>query len=165
MIAYRLHRDQCASRFNFCDPSNRTQLPMNSAHPRYPRDAMEAWLRRSGQTREDNSASSPLDAALNTLIDIVFFASLENEEGSPIRVRVVYHEQGIDGLRNVKEVNLVAGGHGTIPAWQILPLEQADGVTDLTVKTLAKIAPAASLPRAAVVVGSRNGQFEIQGLA
>lgn len=138
---------------------------MNSAHPRYPRDAMEAWLRRSGQTREDNSASSPLDAALNTLIDIVFFASLENEEGSPIRVRVVYHEQGIDGLRNVKEVNLVAGGHGTIPAWQILPLEQADGVTDLTVKTLAKIAPAASLPRAAVVVGSRNGQFEIQGLA
>lgn len=127
----------------------------------YPREAIEAWLRSSGHITRGKSDLHPLDE----LIDIVFFASLEKEESAPTHVRVVYHEHGVEGLKNLEEARFVANGQTTMPAWQVLEFEPADGVTDLTVKTLAKIAPAASLPRTAVVVGSKGGQLKIEGLA
>lgn len=134
---------------------------MSNARPQYPRECLTAWLRSLGDAQDGKESQEPLAE----LIDVVFFASLEKEEGTPIRVRVVYHEQGIEGLRDVNEARLVGGAQGTTPAWQILPFEHASGVTDLTVKALAKIASAANLPRTAVVVGPSQGKLEIQGVA
>lgn len=127
----------------------------------YPREAIEAWLRSLGRTIRGKRALHPLDE----LIDIVFFASLEKEEGAATNVRVVYHKDGIQGLKLLEEARFLADGQTTMPAWQVLEFKQARGATDLTVKTLAKIAPAAMLPRTAVVIGFKNGKLKIEGLA
>ncbi len=127
----------------------------------YPRDSLKVWLRSRGVSQDAYES----DPALLDLVDIVFFASLEREEGVSTRVRVVYHEQGIEGLGRVVEQRFVGGAQGTMPAWQIIPFEHDTGVTDLTVNALAKIAPATNLPRTAVVVGPHYGRLVIQGLA
>lgn len=111
-----------------------------------------------------------MDAAdkklLREIIDTLFFASLGREEGEITRVRVVYHENGIDGLRGVEDVVHLGGGHYPIRAWEVMALNPAQDVTDFTVKALVKIAPAAALPRSAVLVGpSETGRLTILGIA
>lgn len=127
----------------------------------YPQDSLKVWLRSRGVSQDAYES----DPALLELVDIVFFASLETEEGVSTRVRVVYHEHGIEGLGRVVEQRFVGGAQGTMPAWQIIPFELDTGVTDLTVNALTKIAPATNLPRTAVVVGLHHGRLVIQGLA
>ncbi|WP_437326825.1 putative sensor domain DACNV-containing protein [Sorangium sp. So ce381] len=134
---------------------------MSDARLQYPREALKAWLRSIPEAQNDEKNVR----LLGKLIDTVFFASLEKEEGSATRVSVVYHEQGIEGLEQVLEHRFVGVGHRRMPAWQILPFEHGSGVTELNVKTLAKVAPAADLPRTAIVVGLSNGRLVIQGLA
>lgn len=100
------------------------------------------------------------------LIDMLFFASLGKEEGAPTRVRILYHDNVIEKLREVRDAVPVADGHLTRHAWEIIPLDPKEGVTEISVEALRKIAPAAELPRAHVIVGPReDGQLAILGIA
>jgi hypothetical protein len=90
---------------------------------------------------------------LRELVDIVFFASLETEEGAQTPVRVVFHLLGAVGLQAVMAQEGFGSARGGTPAWQV-------GVTDCTIKNLVRAAPMAALARTALVVGARPGYSE-----
>lgn len=101
---------------------------------------------------------------LRELVDVVFFASLETEEGAPSAVRVAFHESGAAGVRGVREHEGFGGARWSTSAWQVLPFEPGHGVTDFTIASLVKAAPMAALPRTALIVGASAGTLQIDGL-
>ena len=108
----------------------------------------------------------PEDEPLGQLVDTLFFASLGTEEGEPTRVRIVYHKEGIEQLKRVNDAVPVGGGNKMRPAWEVIPFEASEGITEFSVEDIRKIAPAVDLPRAFVVVGVRaDGHLVIQGVA
>ncbi|WP_437939212.1 putative sensor domain DACNV-containing protein [Sorangium sp. So ce341] len=141
----------------------RLTAPMFSGTLQYPRDALKKWL--SGKPLPRTAVKR-----LQEIVDTIFFASLQKEEGEPTRVRVAYSERGIAGLGDVQDYVHVAGGYYRTAAWEIIPFKDNESVTALSVESLAKIAPAANLSRCVVVVGperggSKRGRLTIQGLA
>ncbi|QAT83149.1 hypothetical protein EJ065_1549 [Corallococcus coralloides] len=127
----------------------------------YPGEALRGWLRQFAKT----PLAEPTLKLLVVLADTVFFASLGREEGEATRVRIAYHAQGLQGLQAVRETVYIGGQKGKRQAWETLPLEAKSSITDFSVEALVKLAPAANLPRMAVVVGPREGKLRIQGLA
>ncbi|WP_158623807.1 putative sensor domain DACNV-containing protein [Corallococcus llansteffanensis] len=127
----------------------------------YPGEALRSWLRQFAKT----PVAEPTLRLLVVLADTVFFASLGREEGEATRVRIAYHAQGLPGLQAVRETVFIGGARGQRQAWETLPLEPKSSITDFSVEALVKLAPAAHLPRTAVVVGPRDGKLRIQGLA
>lgn len=105
------------------------------------------------------------DGILNDIIDALFFASLGEEEGAPTRIRVVYHKDGVEQLLRVRDAVPAAGGYTLRPPWDILPLELKEGVTDFSVETIRKIAPAVVQPRSHIVLASSGDQVIIKGIA
>jgi sensor domain DACNV-containing protein len=131
---------------------------MSDTPLRYPREALRDWWQ---QKNHGKPPSEEEFHPLGELADTLFFASLAKEEGQPTLARIVYHEQGAQGLKTVQEHDSHDSSHGPILAWDVIPIEPIQ----FSVKALVKIAPAANLERTAVVVGSHNGQLYIQGLA
>lgn len=135
--------------------------PMDEPGLQYPGEALRSWLRQFAKT----PVAEPTLRLLVVLADTVFFASLGREEGEATRVRIAYHAQGLPGLQAVRETVFIGGVRGHRQAWETLPLEPKSSITDFSVEALVKLAPAAHLPRTAVVVGPRDGKLRIQGLA
>lgn len=124
----------------------------------YPREALRDWW------QQKNHGKPPSEEALHLLgelADTLFFASLAKEEGQPALVRIVYHEQGAQGLEPVLEHDGYDSSRGPSLAWDVIPFEPIQ----LSVKALVKIAPAANIERTAVVVGPHKDQLHILGLA
>lgn len=106
------------------------------------------------------------DELLGQLIDTLFFAGLGTEEGLPTRVRIVYHEDGVEKLRRATDAVPIGGGYVTRPAWEVLALDTNDNISELSVEDLKKFAPAVSHPTGFVVVGRHAaGHLVIQGVA
>jgi hypothetical protein len=123
---------------------------------KYPREALFRWWRSSGLVPEETHAR-----LMGDLVDTLFFASLAREEGQAALARIVYHEHGIQGLERTREHERDDSSSGPELAWSVIPLNPIR----FTVKALAKLTPAANVPRTAVVVGPRNGELHILGLA
>lgn len=130
----------------------------------YPLEALRLWL--SELKIESGHRGHEQDIEfLEQIVSTVFFAGMGREESQLAHVRIAYHHAGIDGLRGVRDYQHVGGGHYRASAWEILRIENRRSVTDFSVPSLIKIAPAANLPRSAVVVGARNRRLKIQGVA
>lgn len=93
---------------------------------------------------------------LATLADIVFFASLIPEEGEPVRVAVVYHQQGAEGLVSVNNAARLK--------WDVTAFEPST----FTPTKLAKFSRGLEYGAQLVVVGGRDGEgdgLRIEGVA
>jgi hypothetical protein len=135
-----------------------------STSVQYPLEALRLWLSemKIGSSGRDHKKDIEF---LEQIVSTVFFAGMGREESELAHVRIAYHSAGIDGLRNVQDYQHVGGGHYRSSAWEILRIKARKGITNFSVPSLIKIAPAANLPRSAVVVGPRDGRLMIQGLA
>jgi len=121
----------------------------SNERPQYPCEALGSELRE--HWRE--------------IIDTAFFASLGKEEGEPIRVQIVYHQDGLGQLNKVRDQESIADGTMPRAAWQVIPFATKSGVTEFNVENLRKIAPASDLPRSYVVLGTRDSKLVIHGIA
>ena len=107
-----------------------------------------------------------VDAALMKtlaeLADVVFFASLIPEEGEPVRVAIVYHQQGAEGLAGVYDASREEEDPPL--AWDVTSFRPSR----LTATALAKFSRGLEYGTRLVVVGGRahegNG-LNIEGVA
>lgn len=111
------------------------------------------------------AAHPGLDEKVNGILDTVFFASLEKEEGEAVRISVVFHPQGADGLRAAQQLAHVGGASFQTSVWQVLQFSSNSDVTPFTVENLVKIAAVTAARRTAIVVGEHDGELAIVGVA
>ncbi|MFY0570061.1 putative sensor domain DACNV-containing protein [Archangium lansingense] len=122
---------------------------------KYPRDALEDWR------QEGRGPPPPEGGHFGDLIDTLFFASLAREEGHPALARIVYHEDGVQGLERTREQADFHSPQEPALAWTVIPFHPIL----LTVDALVKLTPAADVERTAIIVGPHNDQLHILGLA
>lgn len=124
---------------------------------KYPRDALRDWW-------QEYMGHPPPEGGfghLGNLIDTLFFASLAREEGHPALARIVYHDDGVQGLERTREHADFDSSQGPALAWTVIPFHPIR----LTVNALVKLTPAAHVERTAIIVGPHDGQLHILGLA
>jgi hypothetical protein len=124
----------------------------------YPGKAFEDWL----QAKQARFAANHEEAAV---IDAVFFAGLEKDEGEPVRFQVVLADQGMDDLRKAVDVGEFADAEG-LPerAWDVIEFVAKP---PLEPKALAKLAVGTDSGDTAIVVEPNpdGSGLRIAGLA
>jgi hypothetical protein len=124
---------------------------------KYPLDALRDWW-------PEYTGHPPPEGGfglIGDLIDTLFFASLAREEGHPALARIVYHDDGVQGLERTREHADFDSSQGPALAWTVIPFRPIR----LTVNALVKLTPAAHVERTAIIVGPHDGQLHILGLA
>lgn len=122
---------------------------------KYPRDALRDWsLEYRGHPLQEGGF-------IGELVDTLFFASLAREEGHPALARIVYHDDGVQGLERTRETADCHSPQEPALAWTVIPFDPIP----LTVNALVKLTPAAHVERTAIIVGPQDGQLHILGLA
>ncbi|MCY1077319.1 putative sensor domain DACNV-containing protein [Archangium lansingense] len=122
---------------------------------KYPRDALLDWW------QEYRGPPPPEGRHFGHLIDTLFFASLAREEGHPALARIVYHEDGVQGLERTREQADFHSPQEPALAWTVIPFHPIL----LTADALVKLTLAADVERTAIIVGPHNDQLHILGLA
>lgn len=132
---------------------------MKTPQTRYPREALKEWWSKI-------TGNPPVGDEIDLhglLVDVLFFASLGKEEGRPTLVRIVYHEEGVSGVRVLRDTSPENRSIGFELAWEVIPIEPIE----FSVKALIKIAPATGPLRTALIVGPHreSEQLRIEGFA
>lgn len=122
----------------------------------YPRQ-MFARLAAEGRF---NTPPDLLDG-LGILVDTLFFASLMVEEGEPVRLAIVHHEEGAAGLATVTDESPGPDEDEPELAWDVAAIPEQP----FDAPTLAKLSRGVAYGRQLIVVRGDKDQYRIDGIA